>query len=80
MYKVNGELFFYGTISLLPNSEGHKPKHNDYSSCGVMQEYGPVLSTMVDKYLGHMCLGFNGPLTKATWNWLTGQSTAQTGF
>ena len=46
----------------MQDSKGHKPKHNDNNSCGVMQQHkllsdGPVLSLMVHKQLVHICLG-----------------------
>ena len=62
----------YATISLMPDSEGHKPKRNENNSCGVTQQQNkllsdsPVLSFMVHKQLMRIFLGVNGPLTKAT--------------
>ena len=60
----------YAIISLVADSESHKPIRNENNSCGVTQQHnkllsnGPVLSIMVHKQL-RICLGVDGPLTKA---------------
>ena len=62
------------------------PKHNENNSCGVTQRHkllsdGPVMSILVHKQMVQICRGgggVNGPLTKATCNWLTGQEKLNT--
>ena len=59
----------YSIISLVPDSEGYKPKRNEMNSCGVRQYHnklqydGPVLSITAHKQLVRICLGVKGPLT-----------------
>ena len=63
------------TISLVPVFEGHKPKCNDIITFVVLRNSinkplsdGHDVTIMIHKQLVRICLGFNGPLTKATCN------------
>ena len=60
----------FATISLVPDSKGHKPKRYENNSCGVIQQHnkllpnGPVMSIKVHKLLVRISLNYR-PLTKA---------------
>ena len=55
------------TISLVPDSEGHKPKRIDNNSCGInkLLSDGPVLLIIVHKQLVRIYLGVIGLSTRS---------------
>ena len=47
----------FATLSLVPDSEGRNPKHNENNSCGVMQQHSKLL---FHKRLVRICWGGGG--------------------